>query len=244
MAAGIQRSRRWVYRDWDTAGPDRRGLAAQRAAMVRWWAAACAERLAARCSELRSEPMGAVSSIPINPISWSAGMPAAIPPSNCSANSNRAGTREAIRRVTAYVSRIRQAQGIPPAARAAAQTLPAGAGRPTALPLTPPGRPGWCCGVKPSVRKAEVQQLAQLRAQSAGGRRGHRSGPGILRPWCAQRPARSSSIPGSNGRRPVRWTPCQRFADRAPGRLCGRQAGVTLPWSTGPVEGHINRLKT
>ena len=41
-------------------------------------------------------------------------MPAATPPSNCFANSNRAAIPGAIAVVAAYVSRFRQAQGLPP----------------------------------------------------------------------------------------------------------------------------------
>jgi transposase len=38
--------------------------------------------------------------------------------------------------------------------------------------------------------------------------------------------------------------PVQRFAAGIRRDLAAVQAGLTLPWSTGPVEGHINRLKT
>jgi transposase len=38
--------------------------------------------------------------------------------------------------------------------------------------------------------------------------------------------------------------PLQRFANRLRDDDGAVKAGVTLPWSNGPVEGHINRLKT
>jgi transposase len=37
--------------------------------------------------------------------------------------------------------------------------------------------------------------------------------------------------------------PLQRFAKGLRHDYDAVKAGVTLPWSTGPVEGHINRLK-
>jgi transposase len=40
------------------------------------------------------------------------------------------------------------------------------------------------------------------------------------------------------------FTAFQRFAAGIRRDLAAVQAGLTLPWSTGPVEGHINRLKT
>jgi transposase len=38
--------------------------------------------------------------------------------------------------------------------------------------------------------------------------------------------------------------PLQRFAKGLRDDYDAVKAGVTLPWSSGPVEGHINRLKT
>jgi transposase len=38
-------------------------------------------------------------------------------------------------------------------------------------------------------------------------------------------------------------TAFQQFAAGIRRDLAAVQAGLTLPWSTGPVEGHINRLK-
>jgi transposase len=37
--------------------------------------------------------------------------------------------------------------------------------------------------------------------------------------------------------------PLQRFAKGLRDDYDAVRAGITLPWSTGPVEGHINRLK-
>src|SRR5262249_53514880 len=70
------------------------------------------------------------------------------------------------RRVTAYVSRIRQAQGIPPRRQGRRQRLPVVA-EPVAQPLTP-RRATWLVLRRAEQRtEAEAQQLAQLHAQSA-----------------------------------------------------------------------------
>src|SRR5678815_2848759 len=70
------------------------------------------------------------------------------------------------RRVTAYVSRIRQAQGIPPRRQGRRQRLPVVA-EPVAQPLTP-RRATWLVLRRAEHRTvAEAQQLAQLHAQSA-----------------------------------------------------------------------------
>src|SRR5215468_612215 len=68
------------------------------------------------------------------------------------------------RRVTAYVSRIRQAQGIPPRRQGRRQCLPVVA-EPVAQPLTP-RRATWLVLRREAKRTAtEAQQLAQLREQ-------------------------------------------------------------------------------
>ena len=55
--------------------------------------------------------------------------------------------------------------------------------------------------------------------------------PDHLDPWLA----RAAESP---------LTPLQRFAKGIRDDYEAVKAGVTLPWSNGPVEGHINRLKT
>jgi len=70
------------------------------------------------------------------------------------------------RRVTAYVSRIRQAQGIPPRRQGRRQILPVVA-EPTTPPLTPRRATWLVLRRTPQRPEAEAQQLAQLHAQSA-----------------------------------------------------------------------------
>jgi transposase len=77
----------------------------------------------------------------------------------------RRGYTGSYRRVTAYVSRIRQAQGVPPRRQGRRQRLPVVA-EPAYQPLTP-RRAAWLVLRRPEKSTAEeAQQLAQLHAQS------------------------------------------------------------------------------
>jgi transposase len=144
------------------------------------------------------------------------------------------------RRVTAYVSRIRQAQGIPPRRQARRQRLPVVA-EPVSEPLTP-RRATWLVLRRAEQRtEAEAQQLAQLHAQSAEVAEAidlaqdfttlvRQRQPESLDPWLER--ASTSALEA-----------VRRFASGLRDDYAAVKAGVTLPWSSGPVEGHINRLK-
>jgi transposase len=144
------------------------------------------------------------------------------------------------RRVTAYVSRIRQAQGIPPRRQGRRQTLPV-VTEPAAPPLTP-HRATWLVLRRAEQRtEAEAQQLGQMRAQSAEIAEAvdlaqdfatlvRQRQPAQLDPWLDR--AAASALEAM-----------QRFATGLRDDYAAVKAGVTLPWSSGPVEGHINRLK-
>jgi transposase len=144
------------------------------------------------------------------------------------------------RRVTAYVSRIRQAQGIPPRRQARRQRLPVVA-EPVSEPLTP-RRATWLVLRREAKRtEAEAQQLIQLHAQSAEVAEAidlaqdfatlvRQRQPERLDPWLTR--ATASTLAAF-----------QRFASGLREDYAAVKAGVTLPWSTSPVEGHINRLK-
>ncbi len=144
------------------------------------------------------------------------------------------------RRVTAYVSRIRQAQGLPPRCQGRRQTLPVVA-EPTSPPLTP-RRATWLVLRREAQRtEAETQQLTQLRAQSAEVAEAidltqdflqlvRQRQPAHFDAWLER--ARTSTLEA-----------VQRFASGLRDDYAAVKAGMTLPWSTGPVEGHINRLK-
>jgi len=144
------------------------------------------------------------------------------------------------RRVAAYVSRIRQAQGVPPRRQGRRQILPVVA-EPVSQPLTP-RRATWLVLRRQERRtEAEAQQLAQLHAQSAEVAEAidlaqdfaqlvRQRQPASLDPWLQR--AASSPLEA-----------LRRFAQGLSEDYDAVKAGVTVPWSNGPVEGHINRLK-
>ena len=89
--------------------------------------------------------------------------------------------------------------------------------------------------------EAETQQLTQLRAQDAAvdeaialaqdfAQLVRQRQPSQLDPWLKR--ATTSTLEA-----------LQRFAKGLYEDYEAVKAGVTLPWSNGPVEGHINRLK-
>jgi transposase len=142
--------------------------------------------------------------------------------------------------VAAYVRRLRQAQGLAPGQRCTRQPLPVVAESPYQA-LTP-RRATWLVLRHEEQRTAaEVEQLTQLRAQHAEVAEAidlaqdfaqlvRQRQPERLDPWLAR--ATASVLQA-----------LQRFARGLYEDYDAVQAGVTLPWSTGPVEGHINRLK-
>ena len=142
--------------------------------------------------------------------------------------------------VAAYARRLRQAQGLPPGHRRAHHPLPAVA-EPPCQPLTP-RRATWLVLRREEKRsEAEAQQLAQLRAQQAEVAEAvdlaqdfatlvRQRQPTQLDPWLQR--ATTSTLEA-----------LQRFAKGLHEDYEAVKAGVTLPWSTGPVEGHITRLK-
>jgi transposase len=142
--------------------------------------------------------------------------------------------------VAAYARRLREAQGLAPGQRRPRQSLPPVA-EPVCQPLTP-RRATWLVLRREAKRTtAEVQQLARLRAQAAAVAEAidlvqdfailvRQRQPTQLDPWLTR--ATSSTIEA-----------LRRFATGLYEDYEAVKAGVTLPWSTSPVEGHINRLK-
>jgi transposase len=142
--------------------------------------------------------------------------------------------------VAAYVRRLRQAQGLASVYRSTCQPVPAVA-EPSCRPLTP-RRVAWLVLRRAEQRTtAETQQLAQLRVQSAEVAEAitlaqdfatlvRQRQPEALDAWL-QRAT-------TNAPEALRRLALGLYEDYA-----AVKAGVTLPWSTGPVEGHINRLK-
>jgi transposase len=142
--------------------------------------------------------------------------------------------------VAAYARRLRQAQGLPPGHRRPRQPLPAVA-EPPCQPLTP-RRATWLVLRRETKRTdTETQQLTALRAQQAEVAEAidlaqdfatlvRQRQPTQLDPWLKR--ATTSAVDA-----------VRRFATGLAEDYAAVKAGVTLPWSTSPVEGHINRLK-
>jgi transposase len=143
-------------------------------------------------------------------------------------------------RVAAYARRLRQAQGLSPGQRRPRRSLPSVA-EPACQPLTP-RRATWLVLRREAQRTAaETEQLTALRAQHATVAEAialaqdftqlvRQRQPERLDPWLQR--ATISPLDA-----------LQRFATGLYDDYNAVKAGVTLPWSTGPVEGHINRLK-
>ena len=142
--------------------------------------------------------------------------------------------------VAAYARRLRQAQGLPPGHRRPRQPLPAVA-EPLCQPLTP-RRASWLVLRRETKRTdAESQQLTMLRAQQAEVAEAialaqdfatlvRQRQPMQLDLWLTR--ATTSAVDA-----------IRRFATGLYEDYEAVKAGVTLPWNSGPVEGHINRLK-
>jgi transposase len=142
--------------------------------------------------------------------------------------------------VAAYARRLRRAQGLPRGHRRARQPLPTVA-EPACQPLTP-RRATWLVLRRETKRtEAEAQQLTHLRAQQADIAETidlaqdftslvRQRQPERLDPWLQR--ATTSAVDA-----------VRRFATGLYEDYEAVKAGVTLPWNSGPVEGHINRLK-
>jgi transposase len=142
--------------------------------------------------------------------------------------------------VARHAQRLRLAQGQTPRQRQLRQTLPVVA-EPASRHLTA-RRATWLVRRRPErLNDDEAAQLAQLQAQQPElasaialaqdfTRLVRERQPDQLEPWLA-RAAESPHVP------------LQRFAKGLRDDYDAVKAGVTLPWSNGPGEGQINRLK-
>jgi transposase len=110
-----------------------------------------------------------------------------------------------------------------------------------ASPSHPAGRRGSCSDARPSATEAEAQQLTQLQAQSAEVAEAidlaqdftqlvRQRQPEQLDPWLKRATTSAQET-------------LQRLARGLYEDYDAVKTGVTLPWSSGPVEGHINHLK-
>jgi transposase len=144
------------------------------------------------------------------------------------------------RRVAAYASRLRQAQGLPPRRQGRRQTLPVVA-EPACQPLTP-RRATWLVLRREAKRtEAEAQQLALLREQHAEVTEAIDLAQDFLQLVRQRQPEHFDAWLERASASTLEAV--QRFASGLRDDYAAVKAGMTLPWSTGPVEGHINRLK-
>jgi transposase len=151
------------------------------------------------------------------------------------------GYRGSYATVARYAQRLRQAQGLAPRQPPPATSPLPLVGEPQHGHLTPRGT-AWLVLRRPETRTPdEEQQLALLTAQQAELAEAvtlardfadlvRTRQPERLDGWLARATASVGSV-------------LQRFAQGLRDDYAAVKAGVTVPWSNGPVEGHINRLK-
>jgi transposase len=142
--------------------------------------------------------------------------------------------------VAAYARRLRQAQGLPPGHRRARQPLPVVA-EPLCQPLTPRRATWLVLGRAEKRTEVEAQQLTQLHAQDPKVAEAIDLGQAFTQMVRQRQP--ESLDPWLQRASPSTLEAIQRFATGLSEDYAAVKAGVTLPWSTSPVEGHINRLK-
>jgi transposase len=142
--------------------------------------------------------------------------------------------------VALYVRRMRQAQGLAPRQRRSDQPLPVVTEAPRRR-LTPRRATWLVLRLAEQLTAQDHQQLAQLTQQAPALAEAvalaqdfaslvRQRQPTQLDPWLAR--AATSTLP-----------PFRRFAKGLRADYAAVKAGVTLPWSQGPIEGHITRLK-
>jgi transposase len=142
--------------------------------------------------------------------------------------------------VAAYARCLRQAQGRAPGHRRARQPLPRVA-EPPGQSLTP-RRATWLVLRRANKRTdSEVQQLSLLRAQHPELAEVIDLAQDFAQLVRLRQPAQFDAWLERAATSTV--SPLQRFAKGLGEDYAAIKAGITLPWSNGPVEGQINRLK-
>jgi transposase len=152
----------------------------------------------------------------------------------------RQGYRGSYATVARYAQRLRQAQGLASRQRLSGQTLPLVA-EPQHGQLTP-RRAAWLVLRRPETRVADDEHhLAQLTAQQAD----LAEAIALAREFAdLVRTRQPDRLDGWLTRAAISTlSAVQRFAQGLRDDYAAVKAGVTLPWSNGPVEGHITRLK-
>jgi transposase len=142
--------------------------------------------------------------------------------------------------VARYAQRMRQAQSQTPRQRRPRHPLPLVTAPPHRA-LTP-RRATWLVLRRPEQRTPEEEHLlAQLTAQDAELADAITLAQDFAQLVRQRQPAQLDLWLARAAESPL--VPLQRFAKGLRDDYDAVNAGVTLPWSNGPVEGHINRLK-
>jgi transposase len=142
--------------------------------------------------------------------------------------------------VARYAQRLREAQGLAPRQRRAERPLPV-VGEPTHAPLTVRQAAWLVLRRSGKCTPADKDLLVQLHTQHAELAEAIELAQDFVPLVRKRRPQRLDAWLTRATKSPlVAW---QRVATRLREDYGAVKAGVTLPWSTGPVEGHINRLK-
>ena len=142
--------------------------------------------------------------------------------------------------VAQYTQRLRQAQGLPPRHRTPRQPRPE-----VVEPQTPaltPREATWLILQREDKRDEDAPQLiAKLRGQHAELAEAIELTQDFVD---LVRQRQGEELKSWLERATLSWLgPFQRLADSLWEDYAAVKAGLTLPWSTGPVEGQINRLK-
>ena len=141
--------------------------------------------------------------------------------------------------VLAYITRLRKAQGLPARSR---MLTPGDAVRDEAAHRLTPGQATWLVlGRREKQDQEARQQIRRLRAADAA-----------LEEAIELAERLAHLVRERLGTHLDEWLACaeasslvafRRFAKSLRGDYAAVKAGLTLPWSSGPVEGHVNRLK-
>jgi transposase len=142
--------------------------------------------------------------------------------------------------VARYAQRLREAQGLAPRQRRSDQPLPAVA-EPSRPPLTV-SQAAWLVLRRPERRRPDDKPLLlQLHAQHVEVAEAIELAQDFAQLVRKRTPQRLDAWLTRAIKSPL--GAFERFATRLREDYEAVKAGVTLPWSTGPVEGQINRLK-
>lgn len=143
--------------------------------------------------------------------------------------------------VAAYVRRMREALGMRSTSRAAA--VPVRVAKPVEQPL-PPKRAAWLVLRRDDKREdasADQELLGQIQAQHSALAKAIELSQDFAEVLRQPQPEKLDSWLERAG--PSALKALERFAAGLREDYEAVKAGMTLPWSHGPVEGHMNRLK-